>query len=650
MTQAASAARVTTEYGDAHVPASPPTAANLDKAQWTPPIEPRRPGGMARMEGSRRDSDGLADVAFRLSPGPATPASPPLPHIDRGSRSGGPGRLRAWLLPSRTGSLPGARGSWSRKIWGRLVDERGQPQPPPWAWLPRWMRGKAAAALPHDKSPHKVHLPLAAMLAPGAFFARRRRHVHFPLTEGGDAPSAPACYSALAGPGLQDTWMWLDGAEDIAFGVDILLSAAAALAQDLRLFDAAAGGDGAIGAGGRALAAGSAPDDKAGAAAGGLLGGSAAQPGLQQEGGGDLQAHVAAVLSSGHAAESAGEARGWGRLASLARHPAPEAPGSVAPGQPRRVSWLKQLAEAADMRLGAHMPQARASVGSRALWQGAAAAYAARQLPFEAGACLLMWLPILAHWPLWSWMLLQLSRVPRIWRLYSYFRRHELMVHVNIRHIAAAKFVVLVLGAAHALGCLWFLLARWARFSAALDDESWLAQFRASTGIGFGCSGDATPAGSYTVIIYKGLNLLSNLGLDPTVPRRWDEIMMASTVMLCGVIMQAYILGTLFHYLVKRDPKLEAFRQLLRSVCDYCRARGLPAQLEARLLRYFRFQAAKHSDSDGARILRALPDSLRARVAQHQFGGVLQRNQALFRGCAAQFEGALLGRLREART
>lgn len=34
-------------------------------------------------------------------------------------------------------------------------------------------------------------------------------------------------------------------------------------------------------------------------------------------------------------------------------------------------------------------------------------------------------------------------------------------------------------------------------------------------------------------------------------------------------------------------------------------------------------------------------------MAQHQFGGVLARNQALFRGCAAQFEGALLGRLRE---
>ena len=42
--------------------------------------------------------------------------------------------------------------------------------------------------------------------------------------------------------------------------------------------------------------------------------------------------------------------------------------------------------------------------------------------------------------------------------------------------------------------------------------------------------------------------------------RRWDEIVGATAVMLCSVLMQAYILGTLFHYLVKRDPKLEAFR------------------------------------------------------------------------------------------
>lgn len=225
-------------------------------------------------------------------------------------------------------------------------------------------------------------------------------------------------------PATVAAWMWLDAAEDIAFGVDILLSAAAALARDLRLVDAPADGSGAF----RGEPASTmdekpavAPGAEQGAGAGQLRrsaesaaaavqqaagarwrahGSCARDPtrrhallpdrcrpelclavnsqrrrlhgklpdgqvapfcaayaahapvGFQQEDGAALSAHVAAVLSTGRAAAAEGEARGWGRLASLARHPAPEAPGGVAPGQARRVSWLKQLAEAADLRCG----------------------------------------------------------------------------------------------------------------------------------------------------------------------------------------------------------------------------------------------------------------------------------------------------------
>ena len=56
---------------------------------------------------------------------------------------------------------------------------------------------------------------------------------------------APRCYSALMDPATVAAWMWLDAAEDIAFGADILLSAAAALARDLRWVDAPADGGGA---------------------------------------------------------------------------------------------------------------------------------------------------------------------------------------------------------------------------------------------------------------------------------------------------------------------------------------------------------------------------------------------------------------------
>ncbi len=49
-------------------------------------------------------------------------------------------------------------------------------------------------------------------------------------------------------------------------------------------------------------------------------------------------------------------------------------------------------------------------------------------------------------------------------------------------------------------------------------------------------------------------------------PRRWEELVVDTTAILCQIVMQAYILGTLFHYLVKRDPKLEAFRRAATCV------------------------------------------------------------------------------------
>lgn len=45
--------------------------------------------------------------------------------------------------------------------------------------------------------------------------------------------------------------------------------------------------------------------------------------------------------------------------------------------------------------------------------------------------------------------------------------------------------------------------------------------------------------------------------------RRWDEMLFSVFVMLVQVVLEAYILGTLFHYVVKKDAKLEEFRYVL---------------------------------------------------------------------------------------
>lgn len=108
----------------------------------------------------------------------------------------------------------------------------------------------------------------------------------------------------------------------------------------------------------------------------------------------------------------------------------------------------------------------------------------------------------------------------RISKLHQFFRARELMVHVNIRHIAAFKFAVLVLGVAHWIGCLFYFLSRISNFSNAPNAATWVQQFDSNTLMSYNCTNNGSIFDLYGVTLYKGLNGISNLGYDPVVPER----------------------------------------------------------------------------------------------------------------------------------
>ena len=59
----------------------------------------------------------------------------------------------------------------------------------------------------------------------------------------------------------------------------------------------------------------------------------------------------------------------------------------------------------------------------------------------------------------------------------------------------------------------------------------------------------------WTTPVISWLHMLMSICLC-----RWDEMLYTIVVILLSIVMQAYILGTLNHYVVKKDAKLEAFR------------------------------------------------------------------------------------------
>lgn len=135
--------------------------------------------------------------------------------------------------------------------------------------------------------------------------------------------------------------------------------------------------------------------------------------------------------------------------------------------------------------------------------------------------------------------------------------------------------------------------------------------------------------------------MLTNLGYESTVPQRSEEMLVAVVSQNIKVIIDAYILvrrmagrrrkrmhaiwtsaallarsprqsqcrqrgaqGTLFHFLVKRDPELEAAREFAASLDEYCSQRRLPKELTDKMQTYLQFQQ-QHASAVSDHVLKA---------------------------------------------
>jgi hypothetical protein len=72
------------------------------------------------------------------------------------------------------------------------------------------------------------------------------------------------------------------------------------------------------------------------------------------------------------------------------------------------------------------------------------------------------------------------------------------------------------------------------------------------------------------------------------------------------IVMDAYILGTLFHYIVKKDPEQEVTKKLMCSLDKYCHERQLPGELHEKIKGYFEFQQ-KHSSASSDNVIQVRP-------------------------------------------
>ena len=83
------------------------------------------------------------------------------------------------------------------------------------------------------------------------------------------------------------------------------------------------------------------------------------------------------------------------------------------------------------------------------------------------------------------------------------------------------------------------------------------------------------------MILYRGFNVLTALGYQEEMPFRSDEIAVSILGNYVKIVVEAYIFGLIFHYLVKPNPEVQANRKrcpsprrahipMLHCVCWTC--------------------------------------------------------------------------------
>lgn len=148
---------------------------------------------------------------------------------------------------------------------------------------------------------------------------------------------------------------------------------------------------------------------------------------------------------------------------------------------------------------------------------------------------------------------------------------------------------------------------------------------------------------NYQLSLFYGFYSMTAFGYT-TIPNNDSECIYAILLCIAQLVYSAYILGTLFHYVVKNDNRVETFRKRMKAVETYAESRKLPTELASRMKRYFSF-AMNKADSSHDRILSRMPSSLVMKIARWQHLKLVQGSH-VFDGVPEQYVSMLLVKLR----
>lgn len=244
----------------------------------------------------------------------------------------------------------------------------------------------------------------------------------------------------------------------------------------------------------------------------------------------------------------------------------------------------------------------------------------------------------------------QLLRIGRIHDLAVYMADISADLSTNTAILAVSKFALVAFAVPHWISCGWWASAFYAAGLSEQQSEviplpSWVAQFEVHTGNSAFADVETSLASRYLITTYFAwLGLTSNGYADIKLAGS-ESILFCIAVMLVQVVFYAFVLGTLFHFLVRTDDSTAKFKDLLKAVGDICAKHELPKSVSDKVRAYYVFQHSKQASGTFS-IFNQLPVTLKVKVASAQYFRHVA-HAWVFRGCNVQLLNQVVIALKE---
>ena len=255
---------------------------------------------------------------------------------------------------------------------------------------------------------------------------------------------------------------------------------------------------------------------------------------------------------------------------------------------------------------------------------------------------------------LWLWWFSSIPRlIFRVRYLLQFFKAMDMNLNVAVSSMQAVKFILMIFMSAHWIGSLYFFAARVQPGGM----PTWMDNLPPIFPLFEKQSAflTAKSLSHYVLCLYKGVDGLVSVGYFPIVPTNTLEMILAVSVQYLAIWVSAYILGSLFHYLLvsQKDPLKEAHMKKMDDLTTFMEERHVPMVTQKRLVDYFEFQYKKAVQRKSSAALK-LPRSLEVKVANARFSPTLLkccnrgvgRERGPFFGCSPQFLNAMVTKLR----